>query len=642
MAIDLMAGRPAESGQMELQASPIQTPKKPRIGREEIRKANSVLQKYKDGKKALDERVIANHEWYKVRHWEQIRGAKGNANDPEPASAWLFNIIDNKHADAMDNYPEPNILPREKMDVQEAKMLTAIMPVVMKQNKFEGVYSDVWYDALKSGTGFYGVFWNSEKLNGFGDIDIEEIDILNLYWEAGVKDIQKSRNVFNLEIIDNEVLEQRYPQLRGKLGSNSSAIDIAQYIHDDAIDCTNKAVVVDWYYKVTSGSKTVLHYCKYVNDEVLYASENDPNYVQRGFYDHGKYPFIPHVIFPEKDSVAGFGYIDVFRNPQLYIDKLNKYIQLNSAYLAKPRYLFRQNGAVNIEDFTDPDKTIIPVNGQMTDNDVRRIDVSPLNNVYLNVLTMKIDEMKETSGNRDFSQGGTTNGVTAASAISALMEAGSKTARDRIRGSYRAYMEVCYLIIELIRQFYDEPRQFRITGDMGQMQFADYNNANIKERQENIGFGLGSTFRTPEFDVDVIPQKASLYSKMTQNELALQFFQYGFFNPQMAEQALACLDMMDFDGKDRIMQKISQNSMLMTLVQQYGMMLAQLLAQQDPEAAQQILMQLQQIGVQISGGVGGGTPVDLMQNNPLGQVIGAGQTTTQKKTTEKAANQASV
>lgn len=640
MAIDLMTERPAESGQTELQASPVRTPEKLRIGHEEIRRASTTLQKYKDGKKSLDERVISNHEWYKVRHWEQIRGAKGNTKDPEPASAWLFNILDNKHADAMDNYPEPNILPREQTDVQEAKTLTSILPVVLKQNKFEDVYSDVWYDALKSGTGFYGIFWNSEKLNGLGDIDIEEIDILNLYWEPGLKDIQKSQNVFNLEIVDNEVLVQRYPQLKGKLGSNSSTINIAQYIHDDMIDCTDKSVVVDWYYKVTMGSKTVLQYCKYVNEEVLYASENDPNYARRGFYDHGKYPFVPHVIFPEKDSVAGFGYIDVFRNPQLYIDRLNKYIQLNSAYLAKPRYMFRQDGSINAEDFTDPDKTMIPVNGQLSDNDVRRIDVSPLNNVYLNVLNMKIDEMKETSGNRDFSQGSTSNGVTAASAISALMEAGSKTSRDRIRGAYRAYTEVCYLIIELIRQFYDEPRQFRITGDMGQVQFTDYNNANIKEREMTIGFGLGESYRIPEFDIDVIPQKASPYSKMAQNELALQFFQFGFFNPQMADQALACLDMMDFDGKNRIMQKISQNGTLLQLVQQYGMMLVQLLAQQSPEAAQQILMQLQSVGVQV--GSIGGAPVDLTETNPLGEAIGAGQTTTQKKTTEKAAKQASV
>ena len=51
------------------------------------------------------------------------------------------------------------------------------------------------------------------------------------------------------------------------------------------------------------------------------------------------------------------------------------------------------------------------------------------------------------------------------------------------------------------------------------------------------------------FDVEITAQKQSPYTKMAQNELALQFYSAGFFNPQMADQALACLDMMDFPRK---------------------------------------------------------------------------------------------
>ena len=47
--------------------------------------------------------------------------------------------------------------------------------------------------------------------------------------------------------------------------------------------------------------------------------------------------------------------------------------------------------------------------------------------VALNVLEMKIDELKETSSNRDVSQGSSSGGVTAAAAIAALQEAGNKT-----------------------------------------------------------------------------------------------------------------------------------------------------------------------------------------------------------------------
>ena len=61
---------------------------------------------------------------------------------------------------------------------------------------------------------------------------------------------------------------------------------------------------------------------------------------------------------------------------------------------------------------------------------------------------------------------------------------------------------------------------------------------------------------------------------MAQNELALQFYGAGFFNPQMADQSLACLDMMDFDRKEFIIQKIQQNG---GMFQQMMMMQQQML-----------------------------------------------------------------
>ena len=42
----------------------------------------------------------------------------------------------------------------------------------------------------------------------------------------------------------------------------------------------------------------------------------------------------------------------------------------------------------------------------------------------------------------------------------------------------------------------------------------------------------------------------------------------GLFNPDMAEPALVCLDMMDFEGKDEIKKKVQDNSMLMGRIQQ--------------------------------------------------------------------------
>lgn len=540
------------------------------IGKEAVQKANLTLQKYKEGKANLERRIIDNEQWYKLRHWECMRA---KSNDVQPTSAWLFNCIANKHADAMDNFPSPNILPREEGDKAEAEMLTSIIPVILDQCEFEQVYSDVMNYKLKSGTGVYGVFWDKSKLNGLGDIAIKKIDLINLFWESGITDIQKSRNLFHVELADNDLLISNYPQLQGKLGK--ATMDISKYVYDDAVDTSNKSVVVDWYYRKNQNGKTVLHYCKYVNDTVLFATENDPNFAERGWYDHGEYPFVVDPLFPVEGTPAGFGYIDVGKDAQAYIDRGNQAIMQNMLANARPRHFIRNDGSVNEQEYADTTKDFVHVDGNLGQDSILPISGKPLNDIYVSVVNNKIDELKETTGNRDISTGGTTSGVTAASAIAAMQEAGSKLSRDNNKASYRAFRKMCLMVIELIRQFYDLPRRFRIIGENGVARYVQYSNAGIQPQSQGMDFGMDMGMRIPLFDIEVTAQKQSPYSKMSQNELALQFFQAGFFNPQIADQALACLDMMDFDRKEFIIQKISQNG---GMYQQMLMMQQQMMA----------------------------------------------------------------
>ena len=550
-----------------------------RIGEEEIREAARVLQEYKRGKANLEARIIDNEQWWKLRHWEQIR--KKNEHDPEPVSAWLFNSIANKHADAMDNFPEPSVLPREEGDKADARALSSILPVVLEENGYEQTYSDKWWYKLKTGTGVEGVFWNPGKLGGLGDIEIRRLDLLSLFWEPGIRDIQKSRNVFHVELADNDLLEQRYPQLKGTLGT--STVDVAQYVYDDAVDTSHKSAVVDWYYKLEEGGRTRLHYCKFVNSCLLYASENDPLYQQRGFYDHGEYPFVFDPLFMEEGTPAGFGYIDIMKSPQLSIDKLNKVILKNALMSGKKRFFIRADGAVNEEEFADWSRDFVHVQGNLGEDSIREIETRPLDSIVATVMQLKIDEIKETSGNRDFSQGGTTSGVTAASAIAALQEAGSKLSRDMIKASYRAFTQVCTLCVELIRQFYDEPRQFRILGERGAMEFIQYSNAGIRPQEQGQAFGVELGYRLPVFDIKIRSQKSSPFSKLSQNEMAKEFFGMGFFRPDMADQALSCMEMMDFEGKDAVMNRVAQNGTLYQMVQQLQQQVIQLAAIVDAQ-----------------------------------------------------------
>ena len=609
------------------------------IGREQVQAANQTLQKYKEGKANLERRIVDNEQWYKLRHWECLRDKK---QDIQPTSAWLFNCIANKHADAMDNFPSPNILPREEGDKGEAEMLTSIVPVILDQCDFEQTYSDVWNYKLKTGTGVYFVHWDKSKLNGLGDIGIRKVDIINLFWESGIQDIQKSRNFFHIELQDNDLLLSAYPQLQGKLGT--ATMDVTKYIYDDKVDTNNKSIVVDWYYKKANAEgKTVLHYCKYVNDEVLFATENDPMFAERGWYDHGQYPFIFDTLYPVEGTPCGFGYIDVGKDAQAYIDRGNQAVMKNMLANAKPRYFVRSDGSVNEKEFADTDNELIHVDGNLGQDSILPVQPNTLNNIYLQVLTNKIDELKETTGNRDISTGGTTSGVTAASAIAAMQEAGSKLSRDNNKASYRSFRKICLMVIELIRQFYDMPRCFRIMGENGAARFVQYSNAGISPQFQGIEMGVDMGFRVPLFDIEVTAQKQSPYSKMSQNELALQFFSAGFFNPQIADQALACIDMMDFDRKHFVMQKIAQNGgMYQQMMQMQQQMVA--LAQMVDQARGSNLAE--QLVAQFSGGapvapIDGGAPTQNVENTEALGGNDKGEASNTKKARQRVADSTS-
>lgn len=603
------------------------------ITREKIRDAYQTLLTYKQGKTNLEKRIVDNEQWYKMRHWECMRDT---TQDVQPTSAWLFNCIANKHADAMDNYPAPNILPREEGDKAEAEMLTSVLPVVLEQNDFEQTYSDVWQYKLKSGTGVYGVFWDKSKLNGLGDISIKKIDLINLFWESGITDIQKSRNLFHVELADNDALASMYPQLLGKLGT--STLDLNKYVYDDTVDTSNKSAVIDWYYKKHQNGKVVLHYCKFVNDEVLFATENDPNFAERGWYDHGEYPFVFDTLFPVEGSPCGFGYIDVGKDAQTYIDRGNQALMKNMLANAKPRYFIRADGSVNEKEFADTTKDFIHVDGNLGQDSILPVQTKPLNNIYVTLFRDKIDELKETTGNRDISTGGTTSGVTAASAIASMQEASAKLVRRDNKAAYRAFRKICVMAIELIRQFYDMPRCFRIMGENGTARYVQYSNQGIAPQAQGIEFGVDMGVRVPLFDIEITAQKQSPYSKMAQNELALQFYQVGFFNPQMADQALACLDMMDFDRKEFIMQKISQNGtmyQMMMQMQQQMMMLGQMV--DSTRGGNEITAGLaNQFGMQMPQMSGGGN-VNVKENEALGGDSKSGESSTTKKARQRVA-----
>ena len=590
------------------QKKQMQSKMKPKIDSEVVIRASEILRKYKEGKARLEQKIVANEEFWKLRQWNYMND--GN-NDFKPATAWLWSCIQSRYSDAMDSYPTCNFQPRQSDDKVEATKLSAIVPVILEQNRYEDVYSDIVWYTLKHGGSIQGIFWDGSKHNGLGDVSVKKIDILSFFWEPGITDLQESENIFTTELVPNNILEQRYPQCAGKLGGSN--ITVAKYLYDDSVDTSDKSVVVDWYYHTYVNGKKTLQYVKYVNDIVLYATENeivgpekvtvdpetripitvplDKPLAEKGLYDHALYPFVSMALYPVEGSICGYGITDIGRDTQIQIDQLNKAIVDNAIEGASPRYFVKDDGSINLEQFNDRTNKFVRVEGQIGEEFIRAIDHKRLDSIYTNFLTQKIDELKYVTSNQDYNNGVAPSGITAASAIAALQETAGKNARSSNKTFHRAFRDVCYQIVELIRQFYDVPRTFRINPDGVNEEFVQYSNVGLKP-QAQMTMGMDMGLRVPEFDIDITSEKANPYKKMEINELALSLYNAGFFNPQMTDQALACLNLMDFVKKEEVMQKIRENGTLQEMLLLYQQMALKFATQISPVLGQQVANQI--------------------------------------------------
>lgn len=564
------------------------------ITKDSVIKAGETLMRYRAGKSSIERRIIANQQWWKLRNWDMIemeRGTKGS-QIVKSNTAWLWNCIIGKHADLMDIYPEPIFLPREESDKEEAKTLTEVVPLILQENNFEETYDACSLQKLTEGTGCYGVFWDKTKLGGLGDIVINKVNMLNLFWEPGITDIEDSKNVFFVYLADDDDLLDRYPQLEGKVGSN--AYLTAEYLTDDSIPKDGKSAVVDWYYKKWQNGKRVLHLCTFCNGEILYSTENEGRI--DGLYDDGEYPFALDVMYHVEGSPAGYGMIDIGKDTQTDIDTLSQAMVLNAVVNATPRHFIKKDGSVNEEEYADLSKPFIHVGGNLGEDSIRAVQSPQMSGYVMQMLQEKVDELKFITGNNDVHNGGVPSGVTAASAIAALQEESGRSSKDMGRGTYRCYIKVTNKVISRARQGYDVARMFRITGKAGEDErYVSFDNSGLKPQPLMNGMGLEGNMRLPVFDIECRAQRENAYTKLSQNELAIQLYNMGFFLPQNADPALMCLDMLEFKGKDELMQKVRQNGTLLDMFQKISQIAISLAQKTDPAMAEQIAVMAQGI-----------------------------------------------
>lgn len=571
----------------------------------DVKKYIDAFTEYRAAREAYDMKIIENENWFRQQYWQYlIDKTDGN----EPTSGTLLNAILNKHADLMDNQPAPIFLAREKNDEAEAERLTKVVPVIMQNANWDDVYDKYCMYKIKQGIGCLSVTWDDTLENGLGDIVINYLDILRIYWEPNCTNLQDSRYVFVTSLIDTDILKEQYPDKlteSAETYGGQDAVQIKTYEGQDQTILANKTLVIDCYERtIAEDGRQIVHLTKIANDVVLESSITNPDTAQTGIYAHGRYPFIIDQYISLEGTLEGMGLIDMNKNNQGYVDKLDTLSLNNSIVASKQRWLTKEDGGINPDDIIDLSKDVIVSSTTVDDSAIRPFQANPLPDIITKIRENKIQEMKELSGNRDFNQGGTTGGVTAFGAIAALQEAGNKTTRDLVKSNYRSFKKLVTLVVELIREFYTEDRQFRIIGDDGKPQYITFNNQNMINQITNMDEAyltdeMGNQipnpewepeYRKPVYDIEIIAQKENPFNTISHNQMMLDLFERGVFNPEAAIPATLLLENMIFDGKEKLLLKVKENGEMynqMMQMQQEFMQMQQIIQAQQAQIEEQ-------------------------------------------------------
>lgn len=487
----------------------------------------------------------------------------------------LKSTFNNCVADQMDNMPEALMLPETKELETVAEDLTDIVRFVMAQNNYESLHRRRVEDCFCTGTAVTQIAWDMEMDNGKGNVAVIRWPIEAFLWDPAADNIQDARAVFKVSWHPMSWYEQHYPEQYASMGSDEFVYDdlaVPESQTENRPADEDKALLIEYWYRLYDAeNRRYTINVAYLAGSILLEHHKD-------VYKHGMYPFVLDVYTPIEGLPVGDGLIQECVPMMRYVNRYASYIDMNLRMASKGRLLVDRNAGLDKDSLLDWETDVVEGD---------RIDASALqwmqNQPFTGAATQQMlqlqTDIKQDSGQNQFTRGETAGGVTAASAISALQEAGGKITRLRTNVLNQGFKAIVEQVMWLISQYYDKNRTMFITGRNERTQ------REVDASAEHLfGKVKKGAFPPPPYTVQVQVQRRNPLRQQAQNELFMQAY-------SMAAQAGApfplsvLFRLLHVDGKERILPEIQAYEAYQQQMQEMAAQNQQLQAQNQELAA---------------------------------------------------------
>lgn len=388
-------------------------------------------------------------------------------------------IIDSEISDIIDKPYSVDAMGQEPSDHMFADDVGHALTFVLDKNQFKNKIALSEHDRLELGTTVIKVYTDKEALNKRGLPTFEIISPANFFpdpkWTASYR-LQECEFIIHAVPRPLSYIRRQFPDMGKYVKRQVSwpydpTLDIETTKTDEvAVSTSQKALLIECYMRDENGDI----FCVHVANNIVLEDSREKNIVGKKLQRRNMFPFEAIICYPRRGTGWGMGDVEYLMPTQDLVNDMDDQIRMAARLMGNPQMVIGLQGAgkgFDVRKWTNKPGLRVPMRDVGAFKQVEPIPVSP----DIPARREKaFEEANIISGRPDVNRGQTPGqGVTAASAIIALQQAGQKTVIHKLEMLKQGWSRILELLYDEMVTNWDQAMWIRINGDSPDFKFID-------------------------------------------------------------------------------------------------------------------------------------------------------------------------
>lgn len=494
--------------------------------RKTLKLVNKLFEKAKKHRSKFDNKWADYYKMFRGKQWKDQRPSYRSSE----VINMVFQTIQGQVPILTDNRPKFEFIPENPSDIPLQQILNEINDWDWTRKNWIQVVTELLFDGHFFGTGLTQLEIDPKGEMGLGSIELNTLDPFYCFPDpnAPSPNHPKSRSFITAVPTDVDVIKGLYKEKGKYVKPDLSGFEILDRSQNREMKYTspvdNVILTDESPTTYSQQDKAILMTVFFKDDDYEEVEEKrvnpqtgqeDPIYIQKLKYPNGRiiqvasgvvlkdeelpieegfFPIQKYVNYIDPREFWGISEVEQLESPQKLFNKVLSFAMDVLNLTGNPVWIVDTTAEIDTDNLINKPGLVVE---KAPGSEVRRESGVQLQPFVMNLLEMFREWHDGVSGYHDVSRGVNPTGVTAARAISELMQAGQTRLRQKSRNLDAYLQELGQHYLKMIFQFYTIPRIVRITDQnnpeiykyfkfqIAQEEGSDKKQVRIREYQQN-------------------------------------------------------------------------------------------------------------------------------------------------------------